>query len=132
MLLTGSVPNPIDVQVGRRLRAQRVLLGLSQEKLGDAVGLTFQQVQKYERGANRISASRLYELARALNIPVSYFFAELGESNEPFAQHDEVIEEDPTRQREVLEFVAAYLRIADLKTRRGLFELTKSIAGDMF
>ena len=67
-------PNPIDIHVGTRVRLRRTLLGMSQEKLGDALGLTFQQVQKYERGANRIGASRLYDLSRVLDVPVSFFF----------------------------------------------------------
>src|SRR5579883_3316499 len=70
-------PNPIDVHVGSRVRLRRTLLGMSQEKLGDAIGLTFQQVQKYERGANRVGASRLFELSRVLDVPVSFFFDEL-------------------------------------------------------
>src|SRR3989344_1741102 len=70
-------PNPIDVQVGSRVRLRRNMLGLSQEKLGKAIGLTFQQVQKYERGANRISASRLHELARVLDVPESFFFDDI-------------------------------------------------------
>src|SRR5689334_10445665 len=69
-----DTPNPIDVRVGARVRLRRQMLGLSQEKLGEAIGLTFQQVQKYERGANRIGASRLYELSRILDVPVSFFF----------------------------------------------------------
>src|SRR5919205_3446987 len=69
-----EIPNPIDVRVGARLRLRRNMLGLSQEKLGQAIGLTFQQVQKYERGANRIGASRLHELSRVLDVPVSFFF----------------------------------------------------------
>src|SRR5215207_2583556 len=67
-------PNPIDVQVGSRVRLRRNMLGLSQEKLGEAIGLTFQQVQKYERGANRIGASRLHQLSQVLDVPVSFFF----------------------------------------------------------
>src|SRR3712207_4575070 len=67
-------PNPIDFRVGARLRLRRNMLGLSQERLGEAIGLTFQQVQKYERGAHRIGASRLYELSRVLDVPVSFFF----------------------------------------------------------
>src|SRR5580700_2726186 len=70
----GDKPSPIDVCVGARVRLRRNMLGLSQEKLGEAIGLTFQQVQKYERGANRIGASRLYELSRVLDVPVSFFF----------------------------------------------------------
>lgn len=66
-------PNPVDIHVGSRVRLRRTLLGMSQEMLGDAIGLTFQQIQKYERGTNRISASRLYDLSRALDVPVSFF-----------------------------------------------------------
>ncbi|WP_348657957.1 helix-turn-helix transcriptional regulator [uncultured Thalassospira sp.] len=70
---TGA-PNPVDVHVGSRVRLRRTLLGMSQEKLGEAIGLTFQQIQKYERGANRVGASRLYDLSKALDVPVSFFF----------------------------------------------------------
>src|SRR5256714_12611645 len=70
-------PNAIDIHVGSRIRLRRTLLGMSQEKLGEAIGLTFQQVQKYERGANRIGSSRLFDLARVLDVPVSYFFEEM-------------------------------------------------------
>lgn len=73
---TGA-PNPIDVHVGSRVRLRRTLLGMSQEKLGDALGLTFQQIQKYERGANRVGASRLYDISRALEVPVSFFFDDM-------------------------------------------------------
>src|SRR5919198_2668524 len=76
---TASVghPNPIDIHVGGRVRLRRTLLGMSQEKLAEAIGLTFQQVQKYERGANRVGASRLFDLARGLDVPVSYFFEDM-------------------------------------------------------
>src|SRR5688500_6970058 len=70
-------PNPVDVHVGSRARLRRTLLGMSQEKLGEAIGLTFQQVQKYERGANRIGASRLWDLSRVLDCPMSFFFEEM-------------------------------------------------------
>ena len=73
----GDKPNPIDVHVGSRVRLRRNMLGLSQEKLGEAIGLTFQQVQKYERGANRIGASRLHDLSRVLDVPVSFFFDDM-------------------------------------------------------
>ncbi|MBL4614923.1 MAG: helix-turn-helix transcriptional regulator, partial [Magnetovibrio sp.] len=72
-----GTPRPVDVHVGARLRQRRTLLGMSQEKLGEAVGLTFQQIQKYERGANRIGASRLYQLSNVLDVSVSYFFEEM-------------------------------------------------------
>ncbi len=69
-----ATPNAVDIHVGGRVRLRRLLLGMSQEELGDALGVTFQQVQKYERGANRIGAGRLYDVARALNVPIEYFF----------------------------------------------------------
>ncbi len=72
-----GIPNPIDVHVGARLRVRRTLLGMSQTKLGDAIGVTFQQVQKYENGANRISASRLFDLSRVLDVPIEYFFGDM-------------------------------------------------------
>lgn len=74
-----GVPNPVDIHVGSRVRLRRTLLGMSQEKLGEALGLTFQQVQKYERGANRIGASRMFEISRALGVPVSFFFDDMPE-----------------------------------------------------
>src|ERR1700689_2171940 len=75
----GGGPNPVDVHVGARLRLRRTLLGMSQEKLGEAIGLTFQQVQKYERGANRVGASRLFDLSRVLDVPVSFFFDDISD-----------------------------------------------------
>ncbi|HJP20850.1 MAG TPA: helix-turn-helix transcriptional regulator, partial [Alphaproteobacteria bacterium] len=72
-----KIPNPIDVHVGGRVRLRRTLLGMSQEKLGQAVSLTFQQIQKYERGANRIGSSRLYQFAQVLDVPVSFFFDDM-------------------------------------------------------
>ena len=129
-------PNPIDVHVGGRVRLRRTLLGMSQEKLAEAIGLTFQQVQKYERGANRIGSSRLFDLARILDVPVSYFFEDmsatvaartpsrlrgLGEAKpEPF-------EPDPMAKRETLELVRAYYRIIDPQVRKRIFELTKAL-----
>src|ERR687894_1039497 len=100
-----ETPNPVDVRVGARLRLRRNMLGLSQEKLGEAIGLTFQQVQKYERGANRIGASRLYELSRALDVPVSFFFGDTDPVRAPamggFAELPaEDFESDPLRKPE--------------------------------
>jgi transcriptional regulator with XRE-family HTH domain len=107
---------------------------MSQERLGDAIGLTFQQVQKYERGANRIGASRLYDLSRVLDVPVSFFFDDIdpavaaaptGTASVP----DEArTEPDPMMRRETLELVRAYYRIPDSQIRRRLFDLTKAIA----
>jgi len=124
-------PNPVDVHVGSRVRLRRTLLGMSQEKLGEAIGLTFQQVQKYERGANRIGASRLYDLSRVLDVPVSFFFDDMP-SDEPSAptspQPNDPNEPDPMAKRETLELVRAYYRIGDPGVRRRLFELTKAVA----
>ena len=130
-------PNPIDVHVGGRLRLRRTLLGMSQERLGEALGLTFQQVQKYERGANRIGASRLYHLSRILDVPVAFFFEELTDA-EPLgvlSALDAANAPTPAGsagesmlRRETLELVRAYYRIGDPEVRRRLFDLTKAIA----
>ncbi len=120
----GEGPNPIDIHVGQRLRLRRTLLGLSQESLGEAVGITFQQLQKYERGANRISASRLFNLAQVLGVPVSFFFDELNIGGVPTV----TTETDSMARRETLELVRAYYRITDPQVRKRLFELTKSVA----
>ncbi|MBX3516155.1 MAG: helix-turn-helix domain-containing protein [Rhodospirillales bacterium] len=134
--LPPGTPNPIDVHVGSRVRLRRTLLGLSQERLGEAVGLTFQQIQKYERGANRIGASRLFEFSRILDVPVSFFFDDMSEKfrgMEPVAaggmadQPQATLEPDPLTRRETLELVRAYYRIHDPHVRKRLFELTKSL-----
>jgi transcriptional regulator with XRE-family HTH domain len=128
-------PNPIDVHVGARVRLRRTLLGMSQEKLGDAIGLTFQQVQKYERGANRVGASRLYDLSRVLDVPVSFFFDDISPETAKAVQAETPeeaaagrYEPDPMMRRETLELVRAYYRIPDAQLRRRLFDLTKAIA----
>ena len=130
-------PSPIDVHVGGRVRLRRTLLGMSQEKLGDALGLTFQQVQKYERGANRVGSSRLFDLSRVLDVTVSYFFEDMapgvqektpsklmGLAHPPAPDY----EPDPMAKRETLELVRAYYKIGDPAVRKRIFELTKSIA----
>jgi len=128
-----GVPNPVDIHVGSRVRLRRTLLGLSQEKLGEAVGLTFQQIQKYERGANRIGASRLFEFSRILDVPVSFFFDDMPERlrAEPASGLHDVpqgpLEPDPLTRRETLELVRAYYRISDPHVRKRLFELAKSL-----
>jgi transcriptional regulator with XRE-family HTH domain len=135
--LPPGVPNPVDIHVGSRVRLRRTLLGLSQEKLGDAVGLTFQQIQKYERGANRIGASRLYQLSRILDVPISFFFDEMpaglktteGQVAMGLKERDQkTMEPDPLARRETLELVRAYYKIASARVRKRLFELTKSLA----
>ena len=129
-------PNPVDVHVGGRVRLRRTLLGLSQEKLGEAISLTFQQVQKYERGANRIGASRLWDLSRVLDCPVSYFFEEMEEevkaasprnlSEQTYEPSKKELE--PMTKRETLELVRAYYKITDPQVRRRIYELAKSLA----
>ena len=129
-------PNPIDVQVGSRVRLRRNMLGLSQEKLGEAIGLTFQQVQKYERGANRIGASRLHELSRVLDVPVSFFFDDMDPVRAPaipggFAEPPaEAFESDPLRRREMLELVDSYFGIEAGTIRRRLLDLAKALAAE--
>jgi len=134
-------PDPVDVHVGARLRLRRNLIGMSQEQLGKASGLTFQQIQKYEHGANRMGASRLHQLARLLNVPVSWFFEELPNAatgknaaglsdGEPTAldgapQADNQI----LQRRETLELIRSYYRITDPKQRRKVYDLVKSMAG---
>jgi transcriptional regulator with XRE-family HTH domain len=131
-------PNPIDVHVGGRVRLRRTLLGLSQEKLGEALGLTFQQVQKYERGANRIGASRLFDLARVLDVPVAYFFDDMAESVEQASPRliaglpDEPAgySANPMTRRETLELVRAYYRIEDPKVRQCVLDLAEVLGND--
>ncbi|MEA1938509.1 MAG: helix-turn-helix transcriptional regulator [Pseudomonadota bacterium] len=127
-------PNPIDVHVGSRVRLRRTLLGMSQEKLGDAIGLTFQQVQKYERGANRIGASRLYDMSQVMDVPISFFFDDIPkEYTEGYAatgmaeSASQGFEPDPMAKRETLELVRGYYRIKDPAVRRKLFEMTKTL-----
>ena len=132
-------PNPIDVHVGSRVRLRRTLLGMSQEKLGEALGLTFQQVQKYERGANRIGSGRLYHLSKVLDVPVSFFFDDLPESQGGSTVPSnlsgmsetpvETFEAEAMSRRETLELVRAYYRITDQAVRKRMFELVKAIAG---
>ncbi|MEQ9447320.1 MAG: helix-turn-helix domain-containing protein [Rhodospirillaceae bacterium] len=129
-------PNPVDVHVGGRVRLRRTLLGMSQERLGEAIGLTFQQVQKYERGANRIGASRLWDLSRVLDCPVSFFFEDMDEETQSASprnlnvetQDIEASDNDPMAKRETLELVRAYYKIKDYHVRRRIYELAKSLA----
>jgi transcriptional regulator with XRE-family HTH domain len=132
-------PSPIDVHVGSRIRLRRTLLGMSQERLGEALGLTFQQVQKYERGVNRVGASRLFDLSRVLDVPISFFFDDLPDSlanslDPPmnrrvggFTERSEGFGDDTLSRRETLELVRAYYRITDPAVRKRVFELIKSM-----
>ncbi len=130
------MPNPIDIHVGSRARVRRTLLGMSQEKLCEAIGLTFQQVQKYECGSNRISASRLYDLSRVLDVPIGFFFDDMSEetaARSP-ARMRGVLEEPveaephPLAKRKTLELVRAYHKIDESDIRKRLVEMTKALA----
>ena len=125
-------PDPVDIHVGSRVRLRRTLLGMSQEKLGEALGLTFQQVQKYEHGSNRIGSSRLYLLSKILDVPVSFFFDDMPGASPGVRQGDtepgeEHFDGDRMSKRETLELVRAYYRIADPDVRRRVFDLVKAI-----
>jgi transcriptional regulator with XRE-family HTH domain len=132
-------PSPIDVHVGSRIRLRRTLLGMSQERLGEALGLTFQQVQKYERGVNRVGASRLFDLSRVLDVPISFFFDDMPDSlasslgppltRRPtgFAETQDGFGDDTLSRRETLELVRAYYRITDPAVRKRVFDLIKSM-----
>ncbi len=123
-------PNLVDAHVGARLRQRRMLLGISQEQLADMLGLTFQQVQKYERGTNRVSASRLFQLARTLDTPITWFFEDMEpeRSGEQAAPPPGTDETDPMSRRETLELVRVYSRIDDRKVRKKLYEMAKALA----
>jgi|1186.fasta_scaffold128378_2 transcriptional regulator with XRE-family HTH domain len=133
-----NVANEIDAHVGSRLRLRRLLMGISQEKLGAALGLTFQQIQKYERGANRVGASRLFDLSRVLDVPVSYFFADMPEETAavmpirpagkliPFRESH--LDADVLLSKETAELVRAYYSIADLEVRRRTLDFLRTVS----
>jgi transcriptional regulator with XRE-family HTH domain len=123
-------PDSIDLHVGARVKERRTSLGFSQQRLASAIGVTFQQVQKYERAANRIGASRLYLLARVLDVPVSFFYGDDDPAlTRGFAESPaENFDADPLRRRETVELVNAFYDIADPERRRRFFELARSLA----
>jgi len=131
--------NAIDMHVGKRVRLRRTLLGMSQEQLGAELNITFQQVQKYERGANRISASRLWDISQILDVPISYFFDDMSEntmrSSPRWVSRGDVMDattsqplKDPMARRETLELVRAYYTIEKPAVRKRIAEMVKSIA----
>ncbi|MEO1205194.1 MAG: helix-turn-helix transcriptional regulator [Pseudomonadota bacterium] len=130
--------NPVDAHVGSRVRLRRMLLGMSQEKLGESLGLTFQQVQKYEKGVNRIGASRLFELSRVLEVPIQFFYDELQSKDAPSSNMVDGFTEKPGETyvleflstREGLELNKAFFRIKDQRVRRSIVELIRSLAGE--
>ena len=124
-------PNPVDRHVGLRIRLRRKELGVSQEKLADSIGLTFQQVQKYERAANRVSASKLWEMARALKTSIAYFYEGLGEPSVPepeAAAGDRRSVHDFLLTPEGMELDAAFPKIRRARVRRRILELARALA----
>jgi transcriptional regulator with XRE-family HTH domain len=133
--MTKKAPNPIDKHVGSRVRMRRMMLGMSQEKLGDALALTFQQVQKYEKGTNRIGASRLQQISQILQVPVAFFFE--GAPVLAEAAVSEGLQEAPSpayvsdflATSDGLSLTKAFMRIPDPKLRRRIVDLVQQIAG---
>lgn len=130
-------PNPVDIHVGNRVRLQRMLVGISQEKLGERLGLTFQQVQKYEKGINRIGASRLFELSRVLGVPIQFFYDDAPLGSHAAAATPGFAERAPDSHvfeflssREGLELNRAFSRITDPKVRKSVLDLVRSLAGE--
>ena len=135
-MMAKKAPNPTDKHVGARVRMRRMMLGMSQEKLGDALGLTFQQVQKYEKGANRIGASRLQQIAHILQVPVSFFFEGAPIAPGQEQQLDGSAEapspayvSDFLATSDGLALTKAFMGIKDAKLRRRIVDLVEQIAG---
>lgn len=125
-------PNPIDRHVGSRVRLRRKILDMSQERLGESLGVTFQQVQKYERGVNRIGASRLYALSQVLNVPVGYFFegVEAGESGLGMSDAEQPpLMYDLIQSTDGVDMASAFSKIEDPKVRRRIIELLRALSG---
>ena len=131
--------NAVDMHVGKRVRLRRTLLGMSQEQLGTELNFTFQQVQKYERGANRISASRLWDISQILDVPINYFFDDMTEntmqsSPRRISRGGDIVDltdeqiKDPMARRETLELVRTYYSIEKPLVRKRISEMVKSIA----
>ena len=114
-----GIPNPVDIHVGKRLKQRRILLGLSQTQMADMLGISFQQIQKYEKGTNRISASRLVDLSNVLEVNITYFFNEKGKNES---------KDDLTAQRETLTLVRNYYKITDKKKRDSVITFCKALA----
>jgi transcriptional regulator with XRE-family HTH domain len=121
-------PSPIDKHIGQRVRMQRTLLGMSQERLGELLGITFQQVQKYEKGTNRISASRLHDLARVLGVDVPFFFQGSGERNPAESEPSLSPINKFLSDREGIELAKAFVAITDAGVRRAIVELARASA----
>ena len=137
-------PDPVDVYVGKRLRLRRNMLKMSQDYLAEAVHVTFQQIQKYENGSNRISASRLYNISEILNVPISFFFEGLdpqkktskgdfkkAEAKGVFLREDGRAFKDPMADTKTLELVNAFWKISDLSSRDKIFDLVRAMSGSL-
>ncbi len=133
-----GIANPVDIHVGARVRLRRSILGMSQEKLGEELGVTFQQIQKYERGTNRMGASRLWDVSRVLDVPVQFFFEDMPElvysqsprlraglSESPQTTYDG---DDPMSKRETLELIHSYYRIDDPDVRKNILDLCRNMS----
>ena len=132
-----STPHSVDIHVGRRLRLKRTIQGMSQDALGKQIGVTFQQIQKYERGINRMGASRLYDFAKALGVPVSYFFdgfadyaADSAEALMAAENAPPAFEHDVVNSRETFEVMRAYNKITSPAVRKRVVDLIKAMAAD--
>jgi transcriptional regulator with XRE-family HTH domain len=129
-------PNPIDIHVGSRVRLRRMMLGMSQEKLGESLGITFQQIQKYEKGTNRIGASRLQHISSVLAVPVSFFFEDAPGAPTPSAEggmsepHPANYVTDFLSSSEGVQLNKAFVRIKDQKIRRRIIDLVRAAAGE--
>lgn len=135
MVVNKKKPNPIDIHVGSRIRLRRTMLGMSQEKLGESLGITFQQIQKYEKGTNRVGASRLQNISNILNVPVSFFFEDApGDAGsgptgmEEASSSNYVV--DFLSSSEGLQLNRAFVKISDQKVRRKVVELVKALAAE--
>lgn len=128
--------HPIDVHVGSKLRERRNLLRISQEKLGRDLGLTFQQIQKYEKGANRVGASRLYEISQLLSVPTAYFFEDIPEElqngNSGVAEQNASYMSQSIDKKESQQLIRAFYSIRDEETRKRVMELIKTIGDHEF
>lgn len=122
-----GIPNPIDVHVGKRIRMRRLFLGMNQETLANALGLTFQQVQKYEGGANRVSASRLSAMADILGVPISFFFGDM-QLNEEAGTPEEQQSRERMERPETIELIRLYYAIPDQRVRQQFLEMVKAVA----
>jgi transcriptional regulator with XRE-family HTH domain len=121
-----GVPDPVDVHVGSRIRIRRLLIGMNQETLAKALGLTFQQVQKYEGGANRVSASRLSQIAEVLGVPISYFFSDIDIAGG--LDSSELETRERMQRPDVIELIRSYYAIGDARIRQQFLDMVKAVA----